>query len=703
MPFSLSVNLKIHTDSVIVTLVVLEDTAFRDMTLNNFLRGTRPKVEGSIHLDEAFQENSLDFFILFSSVVAVIGRPGQANYSAANMFMASLAEQRRRKGLAGSVIHIGPIYGIGYATGKGIYSKANFRSTGLTPASERDFYQLFAEAIAVGRPGAGSQSIELFNGARPVYRHENDRPVWEAEPLMSHFIRTADGLAADSADNQAKVPLKTQLAQASDRAQVHDIIRDAFLPKVYSLFQLDSGKVPTKSLVEMRLDEMGIDSLIAVDIRGWFIKTLEVNIPVLKILSGVPIGDLVAMAAETIPDRLVPGLQSGVDEETESSGLSASATEITSSEDASSPVSAPESDSSETDSAKKASVILPESEIPRAEIQVQKTLKLSLSQEMFWFVGAFLQDKTSLNHTAWARITGRINTERFRRAFHTLTQEHESLRTAVIEQNGRPVQIVMKTTALDLEIERVDSEEDVQKIVALLRDRHVYDVAQGQTVRAFLLSRSPAEHFFVGGLHPLIADGFSFQTLLQGLQQLYTRPDALSAHTLYQFSDYSEKQHGEIASGKLDSDLAFWRDEFAELPPPLPILTISTATSRPALTVYENLQTSIRVKPETKQRILEICRRCRATPFHFYLATFRALLLRHAPVGDGEDLAIGIGDANRTEDELMGVIGPLVNLLPVRIRASSSNSFTELLQETRKRAYAALEHSKVPFQLLLNE
>jgi hybrid polyketide synthase / nonribosomal peptide synthetase ACE1 len=79
------------------------------MTLENFLNGTKPKVEGSLHLDGLFQENTLEFFVFFSSVVSTVGRPGQANYSAANRFMAGLAEQRRQKGLAASVIHIGPI------------------------------------------------------------------------------------------------------------------------------------------------------------------------------------------------------------------------------------------------------------------------------------------------------------------------------------------------------------------------------------------------------------------------------------------------------------------------------------------------------------------------------------------------------------------------------------------------------------------
>lgn len=73
------------------------------------MKVTRPKVEGSIYLDELFQDTSLDFFVFFSSLAAVTGNLGQSNYSAANCFMSGLAEQRRQKGLAASVINIGPV------------------------------------------------------------------------------------------------------------------------------------------------------------------------------------------------------------------------------------------------------------------------------------------------------------------------------------------------------------------------------------------------------------------------------------------------------------------------------------------------------------------------------------------------------------------------------------------------------------------
>ena len=679
------------------------------MTVDNFLRGTKPKVEGSVHLNDLFQENTLDFFVFLSSIVSVIGRPGQSNYSAANAFMTSLAEQRRRRGLAASIIHIGPIYGIGYAAQleKPIYSRAAFRSTAMIPTCERDFYQLFAEAVIAGRPDSSWNTIELFSGARTISKHDPDRPVWEAEPLMSHLVRNSNGFSQATADSQSRIPLRTQLAQAHDRGEIYNVVRDAFLPKIYSLFQLDPSRVAKDTLVGMRLDEMGIDSLLAVEIRGWFMKTLEANIPVLKILSGVPIDDLIMMATDNIPERLVPNLKFNQDAKLEVDAPDSSAPYKS--------LHDPETDSSSTsdssDPSNASAVVLSTSNTSDEVSSVEsfhsqsflKTFRLSFSQETFWFVWAYLKDKTSLNHTAWARITGRIRIPDFQRAVRSLVRQHEILRTCIIEQDGKLVQAVMDTGALHLEVAQIDEEEDMHRAVKLLQDHHVYDLARGQTIRCMLLSLSPEQHYFVAGLHPLVADGMSFQSLLKRVQQLYIFPDHDQAYRAHQFSYYSEKQHADFATGKFDGDLQFWKAEMAMVPPPLPILTLSRATSRPALRVYENERAVLRVSAELKGKIQAVCRRYRVTPFHFYLAAFRVLLLRYSPFGDGEDVAIGIGDGNRTESEMTDVIGPFVNFLALRFRTQSSASFTHLLQDVRDRAYAALAHSKVPFQVLLNE
>ena len=685
--------------------MVLDDTAFSAMTVENLLKGTKPKVEGSVHLDNLFQQNTLDFFVFLSSIVSVIGRPGQSNYSAANAFMTSLAEQRRRKGLAASIMHIGPIYGIGYAAqqDKPFYSRSAFRSMAMIPTSERDFYQLFAEAVCAGRAGPSGDTIELFSGARRIRKHESDRPVWETDPLMSHFVRNFDGFAHVVTGGQDRIPLRTQLAQAQDRGQVYNIVRDGFLLKIYTLFQVDPNKVSKESLIEMRLDDMGIDSLLAVEIRGWFMKTLEANVPVLKILSGAPVGDLIAVATERIPSRLVPNLEPdqapnpvAESQEVTTPLLTSKSAELDS-----------DSTSSQTTSSGPSAVGLSSSRTSDEPIgqrpSYSKMFRLSFSQEMFWFVWAFLDDKTSLNHTAWARITGRVRVSHLRIAIGTLAQQHEILRTCIVEQDGKPVQAIMDTSPLYLEVVQIEAEEDVHRMVSLLQNDHVYDLVRGQTIRCMLLSISPELHYFVAGLHPVIADGMSFLSLLKGIQQLYTSPKTKDQYKLHQFSHYSDRQHADIAMGRFTTELDFWKAELAVYPQPLPILTLSTKTSRPALRVYDNNCAAFEVRAELKGKIQAICRRHRVTPFHFYVAAFRALLLRFSPPGDGEDIAIGIGDGNRTESGMMDVIGPFVNLLALRLRTQLSSKFTELLQTVRAKAYAALAHSKLPFQVLLNE
>ena len=70
---------------VINGAMVLSDGLFVDMSYESLEKVLKPKIDGSKNLDEVFLSNELDFFIMFSSLSAVVGNPGQANYAAANM------------------------------------------------------------------------------------------------------------------------------------------------------------------------------------------------------------------------------------------------------------------------------------------------------------------------------------------------------------------------------------------------------------------------------------------------------------------------------------------------------------------------------------------------------------------------------------------------------------------------------------------
>lgn len=92
---------------------VLENAAIVNLDAERLARVMAPKVQGAWNLHAATVGETLDFFVLFSSAVSVLGSPGQANYAAANSFLDALAHYRRRANLPAVSINWGPWAEIG--------------------------------------------------------------------------------------------------------------------------------------------------------------------------------------------------------------------------------------------------------------------------------------------------------------------------------------------------------------------------------------------------------------------------------------------------------------------------------------------------------------------------------------------------------------------------------------------------------------
>ena len=80
--------------------LVLQDILFKNMDLRMMEMVLDPKVKGLRILNNALEKHSLDFFVMFSSIVAATGNPGQSAYTAANSYMHAVAQQRRARGLS---------------------------------------------------------------------------------------------------------------------------------------------------------------------------------------------------------------------------------------------------------------------------------------------------------------------------------------------------------------------------------------------------------------------------------------------------------------------------------------------------------------------------------------------------------------------------------------------------------------------------
>jgi NAD(P)-dependent dehydrogenase (short-subunit alcohol dehydrogenase family) len=199
--------------------LILRDKTFANTDLESFQTVLRPKVDGTINLSELFNDNSLDFFIAFSSIVATMGNTGQSAYSAANSFLKSLIAQRRKQGLAGSVIDISRVLGVGYteretkAQGK-LTERVIKKIMNITLAmSESDLHQLFAEAVLAGRSNSG-RNPELITGIRTLSSDMTNDVFWANNLKFSHFIQDLGDVPVGDGSKAARVPVKSQLLAA---------------------------------------------------------------------------------------------------------------------------------------------------------------------------------------------------------------------------------------------------------------------------------------------------------------------------------------------------------------------------------------------------------------------------------------------------------------------------------------------------------
>ncbi len=87
---------------------VLDDALLPDQSPERLAAVLQPKVSGGWNLHRATRDLDLDFFVLYSSVAATLGAPGQSNYAAANAFLDGLAWLRRSEGLAATSVAWGP-------------------------------------------------------------------------------------------------------------------------------------------------------------------------------------------------------------------------------------------------------------------------------------------------------------------------------------------------------------------------------------------------------------------------------------------------------------------------------------------------------------------------------------------------------------------------------------------------------------------
>ncbi|MEJ1158271.1 SDR family NAD(P)-dependent oxidoreductase [Prosthecomicrobium sp. N25] len=273
------------------TAMVLDDALVANLTPERIRTVLHPKVASAALLDRLTRGMDLDCFVLFSSATTLVGNPGQANYVAANAYLEALARKRRSEGLAGLAVAWGAIADAGYLARNTQVNDILARKLGKS-ALKVDEALDGLEALMALDPA--DMALAAIGYARIDWASAGKELALVKTPLFGALGSAATAEAAEAGDMAVREEI---MALAPAEA----------LERVVKLLGGEIGRIlrmPADDIDRHKpLSEIGMDSLMALELRMAAESRLGVEIPLMSLANGATLND--------IATRMVARIQGG--------------------------------------------------------------------------------------------------------------------------------------------------------------------------------------------------------------------------------------------------------------------------------------------------------------------------------------------------------------------------------------------------------
>ncbi|KAL2844526.1 hypothetical protein BJY01DRAFT_248143 [Aspergillus pseudoustus] len=279
---------------------VLKDGMFNKMTHEEWSACLAPKVLGTWNLHEATQTRKLDFFIMVGSVSGTCGNPGQANYAAANTFLDSFTTYRRSLGLPAGTVDLGAVEDVGMmAQNPEVLQRAQLASV-CFPSEQQliDGLKLALSQCAAPPLPDSKQSSSCIIGLSNTKPLSNPsvRPYWVRDARFSIYANIESG-SSEPVQGQSN-ELRSLLRRVEQNpALLNDPESEAIVRREIGT-QVTQRMAQAQDMDEDEIANIAIDSLMAIEIRGWARRNLGLEITLVQIAKAKTVGGLTRAAID---------------------------------------------------------------------------------------------------------------------------------------------------------------------------------------------------------------------------------------------------------------------------------------------------------------------------------------------------------------------------------------------------------------------
>jgi amino acid adenylation domain-containing protein len=337
-------------------------------------------------------------------------------------------------------------------------------------------------------------------------------------------------------------------------------------------------------------------------------------------------------------------------------------------------------------------------------VALQENYPASNAQERLWVLSQFDGGTTAYNIATSMYLSGIVNHELLEKAFQAVIQRHESIRTVFKEVNGELRQIILDEIPFNIIYEDISHYPEMSAFLKEEADRSAnwhFDLEKGPLIKVKLFRMSGEEHALIFGIHHIVCDGWSANTLIREVMLVYnayTRQEKIVETPLrINYKDYTDWLKRKINGSSGDAAKVFWKEQFN---PPAEPLHLFTDFPRPPVKSFEGAYASFYLDESRYKGMVAFCREHQITLFNFLRATVNLLLYKYS---GQERIVIGTPVSGRNHYDLAEQIGLYVNTLPLMLEIDPEDTLIDFLKKTTGHSLSAFEHQEYPLDKIIDD